>query len=129
MHDKGFYHGNNWSEGTGKDLDCENSFDFDSYNTMTTRSKNLISAVSHNVIVRRTKNNHEKHFNEHETSLSMRSLLEERLLLTTMTNILDVALNLLKSYNGSVPDKCLGLTVESWANMFPVIKSVTHICK
>lgn len=96
---------------------------------MAGRSKSLVLVLIHNGIVRRTKKHHETHFNELELSLSKHSSLEETLLLKTTTNILDTALNFLKSFNGSLPEKWAGFTTESLANIFPVLKADCYAFK
>lgn len=68
--------------------------------------------VRNYVIVRRTDIHRETHFNDLENGLSKRSLRQQLLSLITAINILDVALNVLKSYTGFVPEKCSGFTIE-----------------
>lgn len=88
-----FHHGNNLSERTWNDFYIENSFESDSYKMMDARNKNHMLAETHNVILRETKNYHNRLFNELEVSLGMCRSLGKPLLPRTTTNILDAALN------------------------------------
>lgn len=55
--------------------------------------------------------------------------LEEPLLLTTKINVLDIALNFLRSYTAYALERCSGLTIQSSRNIFQVIKAVTYAFK
>lgn len=129
MHNKEFHQGNKWSAKYVNVWDIENSSDFDSYKKMDAKIKNQVLVVSPNVIVRRAPNHYEMRFNELKTGLRKCSSLVELLLLKTMRYILDAVQNFLKSYTGSVPEKCSRFRTESPANIFPVVKTVSYDLK
>lgn len=55
--------------------------------------------------------------------------MEEKLLITTALNIFDDAPNFLKAYTESVAERCSEFTIESWADIFLIIKTVTYVSK
>lgn len=88
------------------------------------KTKNLITVVRHNVVLRRTKNNFKTNGYELEGIYSISRLLEEPLLHKTTINFFDVRLNFPKSYTGYAAARCLELTIECLPKTLQVINAV-----
>lgn len=110
-------------------MDSENSFSLEVHTMMDERSKDHILVVSHEFIVRTTTNHHETHFTKLGTSLSMRSSLEQLLLLTTTMNIYCMLHSIFKSHAQDMFGKMFRIIIESSPNLFTVINAVAYALK